>query len=90
MASAIDIDQALEAFLHDRSVTRPSALLTWTALWNAYQVWCIEKRLLPLPLAEALQKAMSKRYEAHPITDRQMAWAGIALTQEEWMGDEES
>ena len=43
--------------------------------------------MLPLPAPEALQEAMSQRFE--PITNPNgLAWGGLALKQQQWLGDQ--
>jgi hypothetical protein len=86
-AATVEVAALLQAFIQDRCMERPGALLTWTSLWNAFKAWCEERRLLPLPAPEALQEAMNQRF--HPVNKSQgTAWGGLALQLREWWGDQ--
>ena len=42
--------------------------------------------MLPLPAPEVLQEAMGQRFE--PVDNPNgLAWGGVALQQQEWLGD---
>ena len=76
----------LEPFLQARTVPRPAALCTWTALHGALQAYCREQQLTPPP-APYLQDWLSQRYERRRDTPTGPVWKGLAVTVEEWLGE---
>ena len=65
----------LEPFLQARTVPRPGALCTWSALNGALQAYCREHDLTPPP-AQYLQDWLSHWYVRAKETPTGPAWAG--------------
>lgn len=77
-AAQVSLDSRLQAFLHDRCVQRPGALLTFTSLWASFKAWSYSHQLLPLPTPEHLQEAMTQRYTPSTMAHGP-AWGSIML-----------
>jgi hypothetical protein len=84
IAATIDVSMVLGAFLADRCIKSPRALLTWTSLWAAFQAWCLGHRILPIPAPDTVREAMRQYGES--VNN---SWTGWVLRLEEWRGDQE-
>lgn len=78
----------LTAFIADRCVQRASSVLTWHSVRGALQAWCVERGWLlpPRPVLLAWLDAHYKRLG----DDHLPRWAGLTLTIEEWLGDDDA
>lgn len=92
-AQLVTAEAILSAFIQDRCVPSPSAVLTWTSLKGALLAWCAEREFW-LPPPQYLQQWLSERYKKFtgiggPQTLGPL-YEGLQLRQEEWLGDEEA
>lgn len=82
----------LTAFIIDRCVPRPGAILTWTSLRAALLAWCAAREFW-LPPPQYLQQWLGEHYTVGTMGGKQNplgpVYEGLSLKQEEWLGDDE-
>lgn len=89
-AQTVAAQEILEAFITDRCLPRPAALLTWTSLRAALFAWCTARDIW-LPPQRYLWEWLDKHYKRYAgrHIDLGPAWEGLALRLEEWLGEDE-
>jgi hypothetical protein len=81
-------DTIMQAFIADRCVPRRMAVLTWHGLRGALEAWCHQRGWL-LPPRPYIVAWLDSHYTRVDQSEALPRWAGLALTMEEWLGDDE-
>jgi hypothetical protein len=81
-------DTIMQAFVADRCVPRRMAVLTWYGLRGALEAWCHTRGWL-LPPRPYVGEWLDRHYTRVDQSEELPRWAGLALTVEEWLGDQE-
>jgi hypothetical protein len=77
----------MQAFVVDRCVQRPQSVLTWYGVRGALTAWCRDRAWL-LPPRLYIVAWLDSHYRRLGDNDELLRWAGLTLTIEEWLGDE--
>jgi hypothetical protein len=79
----------MQAFVMDCCVQRPASMLTWYGIRGALTAWCTRRGWL-LPPRPYLHAWLDQHYTRLGAPDDEPArWAGLTLTVQEWLGDDE-
>lgn len=81
-------DVIMTAFVTDRCVKTPGAVLTWMGIRGAIEAWCLQRSFL-LPPRPYLITWLDAHYACVGKDEEMPCWQGLALVIEEWFGEDE-
>lgn len=82
-AQAQAAELIMQAFIDDRCLARPGAVLSWYSIRGALETWCLELTFL-LPPRPFVLAWLDAHFTRHGNDDERPMWQGLTLTLAEW------